>query len=159
MFRVHHRWRAAALACIVIFGAAPSEDQPAVRQVLVLQSFDHGIQVLDYLAGNLRVDLDERMGSPVNVVQVVVTPSGLVGASDQAIVDYLRATYAARPKPDLIVTFAGPATVFARKYRQQIFPDTPLLIAAVDQRFLRDAPLGEHETSVAVDNDIPRPGR
>ena len=83
-------------------------------------------------------------------------PPGSVGAPEQAIVDYIRATYAARPKPDLIVTFAGPATVFARKYRQQLFPDTPLLFAAVDQRYLRDAPLGENETAVAVDNDIPR---
>ena len=54
------------------------------------------------------------------------------------------------------MTVAGPATVFARKYRQQLFPDTPLLFAAVDQRYLRDAPLGENETAVAVVNDFPR---
>ena len=39
---------------------------------------------------------------------------------------------------------------------RQLFPDTPLLFAAVDQRFLRDAPLGEDETAVAVANDIPQ---
>ena len=54
------------------------------------------------------------------------------------------------------MTIAGPAAVFARKYRQQLFPDTPLLFAAVDQRFLRDAPLGDNETAVAVANDFPR---
>ena len=92
----------------------------------------------------------------MNVVQVVVGPTGFVGAPEQAIVDYIRSTFADRPKPDLIVTVAGPAAVFARKYRQQLFPDTPLLFAAVDQRFLRDAPLGENETAVAVVNDFPR---
>ena len=52
---------------------------------------------------------------------------------------------------------AGPATVFARKYRQQLFPDTPLLFAAVDERYLGDAPLGENETAVATDvNDFSR---
>src|SRR5688572_25153310 len=67
------------LAGLLLLGAS-SEAQPALRQVLVLQSFDRGVQVLDYLTGNLHVDLDERLGRPVNVVQVVVTPSGAVGA-------------------------------------------------------------------------------
>ena len=124
--------------------------------MLVLQSFDRGNMTLDYFTGNFRVDLDQRAGRPVNVVQVVVGPTGFVGAPEQAIVDYIRSTFADRPKPDLIVTFAGPAAVFARKYRQQLFPDTPLLFAAVDQRYLRDAPLGENETAVAVANDYPR---
>ena len=122
----------------------------------MLQSFDRGNLVLDHFTGNFRVDLDQRAGTPVNVVQVVVGPTGFVGAPEQAVVDFIRSTFADRPKPDLIVTVAGPAAVFARKYRQQLFPDTPLLFAAVDQRYLRDAPLGENETAVAVVNDFPR---
>ena len=54
------------------------------------------------------------------------------------------------------MTVAGPAAVFARKHRQQLFPATPLLFASVDQRWLRGAPLGENETAVAVVNDFPR---
>ena len=71
----------------------------------------------------------------------------------EQVVDYIRSTFTDRPKPNLIMTVGGPAAVFARKYRQQLFPDTPLLFAAVDERFLRDAPLGENETAVAVLND------
>ena len=82
-------------------------------------------------------------------------PTGFVGAPEQAVVDFIRSTFADRPKPDLIVTVAGPAAVFARKYRQQLFPGTPLLFAAVDERYLRDTPLGENETAVAVANDFP----
>ena len=82
-------------------------------------------------------------------------PTGFVGASEQAIVDFIRSAYVDRAKPDLIVSIAGPASVFARKYRQQLFPDTPLLFAGPDQRFLRRAPLGENETAVASANDFP----
>ena len=145
------RWR--ACWCSVRRRAKPKS---AVQQVLVLQSFDRGNLALDHFTGNFRVELDQRAGTPVNVVQVVVGPTGFVGAPEQAIVDYIRSIFADRPKPDLIMTVAGPAAVFARKYRQQLFPDTPLLFAAVDQRFLRDAPLGENETAVAVANDFPR---
>ena len=147
--------RCVALAGLLLFGPAWSEAQPPIRQILLLQSLDRGNMVVDRFTGNLRVDLDRRAERPVNVVQVVVGPTGFVGASEQAIVDFIRSAYVDRPKPDLIVTAAGPAALFARKYRRQLFPDSPLLFAAVDQRFLQDAPLGENEAAVAVINDFP----
>jgi signal transduction histidine kinase len=139
----------------MMLGAASSEGQAPVRQVLLLQSFHRGSLVVDYFTGNFRIDLEQRAGGPVNFVQVVVGPTGFVGASEQAVVEYIRATFADRPKPALIVTVAGPAAVFARKHRKELFPDTPLLFASVDQRFLGDAPPGEHEAAVAVVNDFP----
>ncbi len=147
--------RCVVLAALLMLGPASGEAQPPVQQVLMLQSFDRGNMIIDHFTGNLRVDLDRRAGRPVNVVQVVVGLTGIVGASEQAIVDFIRSAYVDRPKPDLIVTLAGPAAVFARKYRGQLFPDTPLLFAAVDQRYLGDAPLGANETAVAVVNDFP----
>ena len=137
MSRACNRLRFAALAGLLMLGAASAEAQPPVRQVLVLQSFDRGNLVLDQFTGNFRVDLVQGAGTPVNIVQVTVGPTGFVGAPEQAVVDFIRSTYADRPKPDLIVTVAAPAALFARKYRQQLFPDTPLLFTSVDQRFLR----------------------
>jgi signal transduction histidine kinase len=122
----------------------------------VLQSLDRGNLIVDSFTGDFRVELDQRAGTPMNVVQVTVGPTGFVGAPEQAIVDYIRSMFVDGRKPDLIMTVAGPATVFARKYRHQLFPETPLLFAAVDQRYLRDAPLGENETAVTVVNDYPR---
>jgi signal transduction histidine kinase len=129
--------------------------QPAVKQVLVLQSLDRGNLTLDHFTGNFRVSLDQRAGKPVNVVQVVVGPTGFVGAPDQAVVDYIRSIYADRPAPDLVMTVGGPAAVFARKHSRQLFPTTPHLFASVDQRFLRGAPLSDNETAVTVVNDFP----
>jgi signal transduction histidine kinase len=140
---------------MLLLAAASGEAQPAVRQILVLQSFNRGNLVIDHFTGDLRADLDQRAGRPVNVVQVVVAPPGFVGAHDQAIVDYIQSNFAGRPQPDLIVTVAGPAAVFARKHRQQLFPETPLLFAAVDEQYLRDAPLSENEAAVAIANDFP----
>ena len=144
------------LAVLLLLSAAPSDAQPAVRQVLVLQSFDRGNAAVDQFTTNFRVELDQRVEGPVNVVQVVVGPTGFVSAPEQAVVDYIRSTFVNRPNPDLIVTIAGPAAVFARKHRQQLFPETPVLFASVDQKYLRDAPLGDNETAVAVVNDFPR---
>jgi signal transduction histidine kinase len=144
------------VAGLLLFTTAPSEAQPAIRQVLVLQSFARGNLILDHFTGNFRVDLEERLGTPVNVVEIVVAPTGFAVASEQTVVDYIRSTFAARPQPDLIVTIGGPASVFARKYRQQLFPDTPILFAAVDERYLAGAPLSDSETAVSAANDFAR---
>jgi PAS domain S-box-containing protein len=84
-----------------------------------------------------------------------VNPSGFDVAPEEAIVDFLRSTFAERAQPNLIVTIGGPAAAFARRHRQHLFPEVPLLYAGVDQRFLRDAPLADDETAVAVANDMP----
>jgi signal transduction histidine kinase len=140
-------------------GAVPAwaqvEAEPKVRQILMLQSFDRGNMTLDYFTGNFRVDLDQRTTTPVNVTQVVVGQTGFVTAPEQAVVAYIQSLFVDRPSPDLIVAVAGPATLFVRKYRKHLFPETPLLFTSVDQRFLDGAPLADNETAVSVASDFP----
>ena len=91
------------LAGMFMLASAAGAAEPPVRQVLILQSFNRGILVVDHFTGDLRVELDQRAaGKPANVVQVVVGPTGFVGASEQAVVDFIRSNYADRPPPDLI---------------------------------------------------------
>ncbi|HEU5138239.1 MAG TPA: ATP-binding protein [Steroidobacteraceae bacterium] len=155
MFHIFENSRWLVLAGLLMFGPASGAAEPPARQVLLLQSFSRGNMILDHFTVNLRVELDQRVGKPVNVVQVVVGPTGFVGPSEQALVDFIVSTYAGRPPPDLIMTIAGPASQFARKFRSQLFPDTPLMFASVDQRFLDDATVGENETAISVINDFP----
>jgi len=154
--RVRDSARAALLGGLLVIGAATSEAQSPVKHVLVLQSLDRGNLTLDHFTGIFRESLNQHAGNPVNVVQVVVGPTGFVGAPEQAIVDYIRSMFADRSPPDLIVTVGGPAAIFARSHRPQLFPKTPLLFGAVDQRWFRGVPLDENESSVAVANDFPR---
>ena len=55
--------------------AASSEAQSTVKHVLLLQSFDRGNMTDDYTTANLRVDLGQRIGQAVNVVEVVGSPT------------------------------------------------------------------------------------
>jgi signal transduction histidine kinase len=146
----------ARVVVLVLLAAVSSEAAPAVRQVLVLQSFDRGVLALDQFTANFRVDLDQRIGEPVNFVQFVVAPAGFITPPEEPVVDFLRSAFADRPAPDLIVTVGGPAAALARKHPRTLFPGTPRLFAAVDQRFLQGAPLAGNETAAAVMNDIPR---
>jgi len=152
-------WRAfriALLGGLLVIAATPSDAQAALKQVLVLQSLHRGNLVLDQFVGDFRVQLDKRVGEPVNVVSIVVGPTGFVGPPNQAVVDYIRSIYADRRPPDLVMTVGGPAAAFARQHRRQLFPEVPLLFASVDERYLRGPPPTDNETAVAVINDFPR---
>ena len=144
------------IAVVLLLSAAPSDAQPAVRQVLVLQSFDRGNTSVDQFTTNFRVELDRLVEGPVNVVRGVVGPTGFVSAPEQAVVHYIRSAFVNRPNPDLIVTIAGPAAVSRASIASSSFPRRRYLFASVDQKYLRDAPLGDDETAVAVVNDFPR---
>jgi signal transduction histidine kinase len=138
-----------------MLGPVSGADETPARQILVLQSLNRGNLVLDHFTGGLRIEMDERAGEPLNVVQIVVGTTGSVGAPEQAVVDFIRSTYAGRPPPELILTIAGPAAVFARKHRAQLFPDTPILFSAVDYRYLQGTPQGENEAAISAINDFP----
>ena len=131
-------WRCVALAALLMLAPMSGEAQPPVRQILLLQSFDRGNLILDHFTGNLRVDLDRSAGSPVNVVQIVVGPTGFVGASEQAIVDFIRFRLCRSSQSRILLCqLPVPRQLFAHKYRQSLFPDVPLLFAAVDQKYLQ----------------------
>jgi signal transduction histidine kinase len=147
--------QAAALGTLLAVSAARGQPPATVKQVLLLQSVARGNLTLDRFTGVFRVALDQHAGLPVNVIEIVVGPTGFVGAREPAIVDYVQSLYADHAPPDLVMTVGGPAALFARKHRKQLFPATPLLFAAMDQRYVRGAPLGENETAVAVVNDLP----
>jgi signal transduction histidine kinase len=150
---VWSRFRSAALAGLLVLGAGTSEAQPTARHILVLRSFDRGALTIDHLTSNFRSDLEQRTGSPLNIEQVNVGSTQLAGPPEQAVVDYIQSAFTSRQTPDLVVTLAAPAAIFARKHRQQLFPDVPILFAVIDQRFLREVPLAENEAAVAVDVD------
>jgi signal transduction histidine kinase len=99
------------------------------------------------------VELDRIAATPVNLVQVVVGARGLVDPPDEAVIAFIRSTFA-NQKPDLVMTIAGPAAQFARKYRPSLFPDTPLLLAAVDRQVVGAAPLRADEAAVMVAQDF-----
>jgi signal transduction histidine kinase len=143
---------AAALFVLLTAGSRPVEAQ--ARHILVLQSFDRGNLTLDSFTGDFRVDVERRSRVPVTFTQAVVNLSGFDVSPEKLVVDYLLSLFAQRSRPDLVVTIGGPAAVFARKYRQQLFPASPLLFAAVDQRFVQRGSLADNETMIAAANDM-----
>ena len=127
------------------FGAASAEP----KRVLLLHSFGREVGPFDAFAAGFRLELARRSTDPLEFYEVSLKPAGPGEPSEQSLVSFLRSIYASRP-PDLIVPVGGPASTFAHKYRPLLFPDTPMLMTAVDERHLQKVNITPTEAVVAV---------
>jgi len=142
------------LLVLVLTTAIRAQDASAARQVLVLQSTDRGSMVFDRFTEEFRAALVRRAGAQVTLFDMVIAPPGFADAPDQPVIEFLRSLYANRPPPELVVTVGAPAAAFARRNRPQLFTGAPIVYAALEQRALQSAPLGEDESAVTVATDL-----
>ena len=133
------------------FGTASAEP----RRVLLLQSFAREVGPFDAFAEGFRSELERESRDPLEFYEVSLNPAGRSEPSEEAVISFLLSMFASRP-PDLIVPIGGPAATFAHKYRQRLFPATPMLMAAVDERHLQKVSFTATEAVVAVRHDAPQ---
>jgi signal transduction histidine kinase len=139
--------------CLHLAFAASAAAQPAARQVLLLNSFGRAPHTFHTQV--FRTELARRSPQPLNFLEVSIEPAPFRSNSEAGpVVDYLRATVVGHHL-DLVVAVGGPAAGFAQKYKQELFPETPLLLAAVDARVVQE-PMSANEIAVAGALDFTR---
>ena len=145
----------AVLGLLVLAGLDPRSVLAAEpKRVLVLHSYRQELAPFSGFAPAFRAELTRKFGQPVELLEVSLITTGS-GASleDAPFVSYLHALLMGR-NPDLVVTIGGPAASFTQRQRQGLFPDTPTLYAAVDQRTLARYVLTDTDTVVATQLDV-----
>jgi PAS domain S-box-containing protein len=146
-------WRGVWAIVLVLASASLSAAQPEPRHVLLLHSFDREFAPFDTFAGLFRTELSRQSSTPIMFLEVSVRPGRFTDSPEEApVVSYILSALAGRGV-DLVVSVGGPAATFAQKYRRQLFPATPLILASVDRRFVQHATLTPNDTAVADDND------
>jgi signal transduction histidine kinase len=143
------RWLLFTIGLTLTF-ASTSAAQPSARRVLLLYSFDRGFAPDVVFANAVRTELSTRSPQPMTFFELWLQPTPSVeGFQEQAAFNYLKSSLASQHL-DLVVTISGPAAVFAQKYGQMLFPETPILLAGVDRRYVRSATLTARETAVPI---------
>ena len=155
ILRTFRSWRFGVITVLwlnlAFAAAAAAQSEP--RQVLLLTSFE--LRPFTVYKELFRTELSRRLVAPVNFFEVSLQPAPFATASDEEpIVNYLRSAIAGR-RLDLVVSVGGPAAAFARKYRDELFPATPVLQSGLDSRWVENQPAGVRATSVAVDLGMP----
>jgi PAS domain S-box-containing protein len=131
---------------LVVLLASSAEAAP--RHVVLLQSSERGNLVLDRFTAILRMRLGELSTEPLTLTEFVVTPAGLSDFPELTMVEFLRSALAGARKPDLVITTGGAAAALVQRHRAQLFPDSPILYSALDQRW--DGGVTDRETAVKV---------
>ena len=140
-----------SLAGVLVLAAALRADA-APRRVLLLYSYEREFTHYTF-ASLFQPELSRTSPDPIDFIELsLLSVRESRTRTDAAVLDELRGTLGERPL-DLVVTFGGPAAAFAQQYGSAAFPRTPVLIAAVDSRFLDAGPLPENEAAVTCVND------
>src|SRR5215510_569715 len=126
------------------------------RRVLLLHSFGPQFVPWTYFSGQFREALIKQSPTAIDLYEASLESARFAQLEEQGpLIDYLRSLLAER-KLDLIVTMGAPAASFVQRYRPQFFPSTPLIMGAVEQRWISGAALTGNDTAVSVALDLPK---
>src|SRR6516164_4492849 len=122
------------------------------KRVLMLHSFGRDFKPWSEYARNIRAELEQQSLWPLEISDHSTASSG-DEKSEAPLVEYLRALHAEYP-PDVIVSLGAPAVAFVQRYRQQLFPASPMVFTAVEQRRVRYSTLTTNDTVIAVAHSL-----
>ena len=132
-----------------------SQADPEPKRVMMLHSFGPRFKPWSDYAQTIRSEISQQWHRPVDFLDhSLVNARQSDEPSEAAFVEYLRTLYVHQPV-DLIVAIGAPAAAFVQRYRQRLFPKTPMVFTAVEQRRVQYEKLTENDTVVAVAHDFP----
>jgi signal transduction histidine kinase len=124
------------------------------KRIMILHSVGREFRPWTEYAKFIRAALDEQSPWPLDVQEHSLVAARSNDANpDPPFVAYLQSVYGNGP-PDLILGVGAPATAFIQRYRSVLFPATPALFTAIEQRRVDYSRLTENEAVVAVRHDF-----
>lgn len=144
-------WAALILTCL-----SPAEGSAdEAKRVLLLHSFGPRFSPFNSFSGEFRAELVGRSPSPLDIYEVSLEAARFSeDRIDDPFVGYLAALFHER-RPDLVVPIGGAASRFAQAQRDRLFPDTPMLVAGVEERRLQANALTANDAALALRLDLP----
>jgi hypothetical protein len=125
------------------------------KQIVVLHSYGENFKPWSNYAKALRQELDRQSSWPLDIQDFsVITARDSDENAENQFAGYLKALFSKRA-PDIIVALGAPAAAFVQRHRADLFPATPMVLTAVDQRRVTGAALTENDTVVGVRLSIP----
>ena len=125
---------AVAAAIPLLFTSNGSAAEP--KRVLLVHSFSSAAPPFTVESMAFETELVEKMGERVDLDEVSLDMARYADRDMQeAIVDYLQKRQR-KWQPDLVVPIGAPAAIFVAKYRDRLFPETPIVYASADRRLL-----------------------
>ena len=120
------------------------------KRIMLLHSFGQDFKPWSEYAKDIHAELKRQSPWPLDIIEnSLVTARFSDENPDAPFVEYLSALFAKRPL-DLIVSIGAPAADFVQRHRRRLFPATPMVLTAVDQRRVQYSNLTGDDVAVAV---------
>jgi signal transduction histidine kinase len=144
--RLVNMWVAAAVVLVVSIGETAA--QP--KKILFLQSYGQNFETWRVWSREINNELSRQSPWPLDIQEHSLVTARDGGDNAEAkFVEYLGVLYAQRP-PDLIVALGAPAARFVQQHRKDLYPTTPMLLAAIEVRRVDQSMLSEQDAVVGV---------
>jgi His Kinase A (phospho-acceptor) domain len=158
MKRLVNTWVAAAVVLVVSIGETAAQERSGEaaaqpKKILFHYSFGPSFQPWARWGREICKELVKQSRRPLDIQEhSVITARNGDDAAEAKFVEYLAALNAQR-QPDLIVAFGAPAARFVQRHRADLYPTTPMLLAAVEVRRIDQSMLSEQDVVAAVRAD------
>ena len=120
------------------------------KRVMLLHSFGQDFKPWSEYAKDIRAELNRQSPWPLDIIENSLVTARFSDENPEApFVEYLSALFAKRPL-DVIVSIGAPAADFVQRHRQRLFPTTPMVFTAVDQRRVQYSTLTGNDVAVAA---------
>jgi signal transduction histidine kinase len=123
------------------------------KRVLLLHSFGREFAPWNEFARYIRGELAAQSTGRVDLYEAELSTARLGDQGETAFADYLEALFT-NHRLDLVVSLGAPAAHFFQRHRQRLFPATPILMTAVEQRRVPLANLTANDTVVPISIDL-----
>lgn len=122
---------------LVVLQSVGAFAEGGVKRVMIFSSFGQYVAPFGQMTSIFRSSLAQELGLPIEFIDISINSMlrPMDSHQEKHFLDYLESSLADRPV-DLIVSVGAPAAIFALTHRQQLFPDTPVLLTAADPRVL-----------------------
>jgi len=124
------------------------------KRVLVLYSDDRLLRANVVFDENLRHALGSDVDESIECYAEFLDEARFPMRHQERMRDFLVAKYGERP-PDVIVAFAPPSLDFCLRFRAELFPEAPIVFAAIDIGTFVEAEHGAQVTGVRSSFDGP----
>jgi len=139
--------------------AYAAEPKPEPKRVLIIHSFGRDFAPYNVVATTLRTNLTQLMRESVALHETSLDMEiGGTPDDERLFLEYLVRRNRGVP-PDLVIAIANPAMLFCLRYRDQLFPGSPLLVTGLDRRRLDTVKLPATDRAVTVTLDFPAVAR
>ena len=151
-------WIAAVVVLVVSMGGTTAQPQPGEtaaqpKKILLLHTFGPNFEQGSAWSREIQRELNKQSPWPLNIQeQSLVTALDGDAAAEAKFVDYIKALYAQRA-PDLTVAIGAPAARFIQQHKIDLFPKTPMLLAAVEERRIEPSLLSDQDAVAGVRYD------